>query len=115
MWSRLGSPESVQEGSSGSEGISDRPACPELASSTCETLQAEQPHQCIELPTTGSCSVIFRAPGVCASQASIWDTTQVLHTTPGPYEAGESHSVKLFSFCTKSLWRRRLLKCQRIG
>lgn len=41
----------VQEGSSGYEDISDRPACPELASSTCETLQAEQPHQFLELPT----------------------------------------------------------------
>ncbi|CAO2610157.1 Centromere protein T [Lemmus lemmus] len=79
-----------QEGSSGIEDSPGRPASPELACSTNDLLQAEQPHQFEPPPPSG----------VAVRLSSRTRTAGPRHHQD-PYKAGLSHYMKFFSFYTK--------------
>ncbi|XP_038168655.1 centromere protein T isoform X2 [Arvicola amphibius] len=89
----VGSQEAVeakeQEGSSGVEDSPGRSASPELACSTNDLLQAEQPHQFEPPPPSGVAVLPSRT------------RTAGPRHHQDPYKAGLSHYMKFFSFYTK--------------
>ncbi|OBS58330.1 hypothetical protein A6R68_10564 [Neotoma lepida] len=96
-----------QEGSSGDEATPGRPASPELASSTYDLLQPEQP----PFQSPLSAPVLSSEPleSVPVRLPSRTRTAGPRHRQD-PYKAGLSHYMKLFSFYTKMPVEKKALE-----